>query len=286
LEQGKTNINGPHQGAWVDTQKGESWFLHFQDKDVYGRVVHLQPVSWENDWPLIGIDNDRNGVGEPVESFKKPNVGKTYQIETPPESDEFNTDKIGLQWQWAANPQPNFAFPAGSSYGFLRLFNVPIPEGANNLWNVPNLLTQKFPAPEFTATTKCTFTARTENEEVGMIIMGLDYGYISIKKSETGFVIRQATCENAEAGNVEIENAKVSVANSTLYFRVNVSNNANCIFSYSADGIQYYEIGKLFLAKKGKWIGAKIGLFAIRQGKTYETGYADFDWFRFEKLAP
>jgi beta-xylosidase len=90
MDQGGTKINGPHQGAWVNTQKGEDWFLHFQDKGVYGRVVHLQPMKWINDWPVIGVDKDSDGKGVPVLIYKKPNVGKTYPIETPAESDEFN----------------------------------------------------------------------------------------------------------------------------------------------------------------------------------------------------
>ena len=57
LAQGKTPINGPHQGAWVDTQEGEDWFFHFQDKGAYGRIVHLQPMVWkDNGFPVIGID--------------------------------------------------------------------------------------------------------------------------------------------------------------------------------------------------------------------------------------
>ena len=46
LEQGKTDINGPHQGAWIDTPSGESWFVHFQDRGAYGRIIHLQPMQW------------------------------------------------------------------------------------------------------------------------------------------------------------------------------------------------------------------------------------------------
>ena len=89
LEQGLSTTNGPHQGGWVETQTGESWFLHFQDKDAYGRIAHLEPVKWVNDWPLMGVDKDGNGIGEPVLTYQKPNVGKTYPIETPQESDEF-----------------------------------------------------------------------------------------------------------------------------------------------------------------------------------------------------
>jgi beta-xylosidase len=103
LEQGATTTNGPHQGAWVQTQTGEDWFIHFQDKDAYGRVVHLEPMKWLNDWPVMGVDNNSNGIGEPVMVFKKPNVGKKYPVITPAESDEFNDSKMGLQWQWHAN---------------------------------------------------------------------------------------------------------------------------------------------------------------------------------------
>ena len=71
---GKTTINGPHQGGWVDTNTGESWFVHFQDKGAYGRVIHLNPMTWVNDWPVIGVDKDGDGCGEPVTIYRKPDV--------------------------------------------------------------------------------------------------------------------------------------------------------------------------------------------------------------------
>ena len=82
MEQGSTDINGPHQGGWVDTPDGkEYWFLHFQDKGPYGRVVHLQPMEWRQDgWPVIGVDPDGDGRGEPVRKYHKPNVGKTLSL--------------------------------------------------------------------------------------------------------------------------------------------------------------------------------------------------------------
>jgi beta-xylosidase len=46
LHAGNTNINGPHQGGMVKLDSGEWWFLHFQDKDMYGRIAHLQPMNW------------------------------------------------------------------------------------------------------------------------------------------------------------------------------------------------------------------------------------------------
>lgn len=281
LAQGRTQINGPHQGAWVDTQTGEHWFLHFQDKGAYGRVVHLQPMRWIGDWPVMGADADGNGVGEPVLTHRKPNVGRSWPIVTPPDSDEFNQPALGLQWQWHANPKTNWFFPTGS-LGFLRMFNVPLPEEVRNFWDVPNLLLQKFPAPEFTATAKLTFTARTDDEETGLIVMGLDYAYLALKKKAEGLVISQTIVKDAESGSKGKESPAVALKGNIVYLRVRVSKNGNCNFSYSNDGATFTPVGESFTAKKGKWIGAKIGMFATRTGKTRETGYADIDWFRIE----
>ncbi|HEX8142762.1 MAG TPA: glycoside hydrolase 43 family protein [Pyrinomonadaceae bacterium] len=281
LAQGKTEINGPHQGGWVDTPAGEFWFIHFQDKGAYGRIVHLQPMKWVNDWPVMGIDADGDGTGEPVLSYKKPNVGKTYPVTTPLDSDEFDANRLGLQWQWHANPRTNWMFPSGA-LGFIRLFNVPLPEGFRNFWDVPNLLMQKFPAPEFTATTKVTFTPRTDDEKTGLIVMGLDYAYVSVKKKADGLYISQTVCKDAESHAKEKESAEARLKSDTFYLRVKVSQNAVCNFSYSTDGNNFSPVGEPFTARKGKWIGAKVGLFAVRIGTTRETGYADFDWFRVE----
>ena len=284
LAQGKTPVNGPHQGAWVETLAGEQWFLHFQDKGAYGRVVHLQPMRWMADWPFIGIDPDGDGVGEPVLRHKKPNVGRgrpPAKIATPPDSDEFGGVHLGPQWQWHANPQPNWAFPAGA-LGFLRMFNVPLPEHFRNFWDVPNLLLQKFPAPEFTATTRLTFTPRTDDEETGLIVMGLDYAYVAVKKKPGGLFVSQTVAKDADSGAKGKEGAGVALKGNTFYLRVKVSKDAMCNFSYSNDGTTFLPVGEPFAARKGRWIGAKVGLFAVRTGKTRETGYADFDWFRVE----
>ncbi|MDQ3062095.1 MAG: glycoside hydrolase 43 family protein [Acidobacteriota bacterium] len=281
LAQGKTEINGPHQGAWVETQTGESWFLHFQDKNAFGRVVHLQPVIWKNDFPVIGADADGDGTGEPVLTFKKPNVGKTYPITTPMESDEFNAPRIGWQWQWQANPQTNWWFSA-PSYGFLRLFNRELPENSKNFWDVPNVLLQKFPAPNFTATTKVTFTPRTDGEKTGLIITGLDYAYVSVEKRPEGLFVSQTIVKDAEKGTAEIAGAGVAIKNNVFYLRVKVTEDSRAQFAFSTNGKTFTNVGEPFTARKGKWVGARVGIFAVRTGKTRETGYANFDWFRIE----
>jgi len=275
LAQGKTAVNGPHQGGWVDTPRGESWFLHFQDKGAYGRIVHLQPMKWVADWPVMG------NAGEPVMTYKKPDVGKNYPVMTPPDSDEFNGNSLGLQWQWHANPKPAWAFPAGAM-GVLRMFCVPLPESYKNLWDAPNLLLQKFMAPEFRATAKVTFTARNEGDRTGLLIMGADYAYVGVTRKGDGLALSQVVCKRADRGSEEKATPAMALKSPAVYLRVQVTNGGICRFSYSADGTTFAPIGEEFTAVPGRWIGAKVGLFATRTAGAGEAGYADFDWFRVE----
>lgn len=285
MDQGKSAINGPHQGAWVNTQTGEDWFLHFQDKDAYGRVIHLQPMKWINNWPVIGIDRNGDGKGEPVISYKKPNVGKVYPIQTPVESDEFSTAQLGLQWQWQANPQPTWLF-TDATRGLLKLYTSKIPDEAKNLWDVPNLLMQKFPADEFMVTTKLLFkpNPKLENEKTGLVIMGRSYAQVSIKSKKDGLYLVYGLGQSADKGKAENEREIVRLKSGLVYFRVKVSAGAKCQFLYSEDGVNFINVGDEFQATAGQWIGAKIGLFAIRDTQTNDSGIAEYDWFRVQPL--
>jgi hypothetical protein len=159
---------------------------------------------------------------------------------------------------------------------------VTLPEGFRNFWDLPNLLLQKFPAPEFTATAKVTFTARAEEERTGLIVMGTDYAYVSVKKKADGLYVSQALGKNADRGGGERESSATRLPGDTFYLRVKVFSDATCRFSYSANGTEFTAIGEPFTAQPGRWIGAKVGLFAVRPGRGSEAGYADVDWFRVE----
>ena len=293
MAQGKTDINGPHQGGWVDTPAGESWFLHFQDKGAYGRVLHLNPMKWVNDWPVIGVDKDGDGCGDPVSRYRKPKTDKTYPIETPVESDEFDTRKLGLQWEWHANYQHVFGFT--TNMGYARIYGHELSPHFKNFWEVPNLLMQKFPAEEFTATAKLKVSAKDDGQLSGLIIMGWDYSWIGVEKQGEKFLLKQAVCKDAEQGNLEQVSTLAVLEPSRkfeaglfpnyereIYIRVHVGKGAYCRFSYSLDGKKFTEAGTLFKARQGKWIGAKVGMFSVTpHGK--ERGWVDVDWFRVEK---
>ena len=299
LAQGDSEVNGPHQGGWVDTPTGEDWFMHFQDVGAYGRLVHLQPMKWVDGWPVIGVDEDGDGCGTPVSTYKKPNVGQTYPVCTPQESDEFNGFTLSPQWQWHANINDKWAYYAGDK-GYVRLYSYPVVDDYKSLWDVANLLLQKTPAPNFTATMKLTFTPSPKytGERTGLVVMGRDYAALVLENTENGLVLSQVECKKADSGKPEKVNESTPLANSTVYLKARFSTDFEkisksegghdlvvmCEFSYSTDGKRYKKLGTPFQVREGKWIGAKIGTFCTRPAMvTNDGGWADVDWFRITK---
>ena len=281
MDQGSTTINGPHQGAWVDTKNGEHWFIHFQDKEAYGRVVHLQPLKWINDWPVIGRDNDGDGKGEPVLSHKKPSATTTGVVSTVPDSDEFNEQALGLQWQWQANPKSTWAFPF---HGKLRLFSVQLPDSTRNFWDVPNLLMQKIPAEECMVTAKLTFSPRLEGEKAGLIVHGANYGYISLARKGGGMQLAYTQCNKADKNSEEDVTLSDIIPGNIIYLRVTIEKPAVCQFSFSTDGESFKPLGEKLTAAPGRWVGAKMGLFCTRISKSNDAGFVDVDYFRVERI--
>lgn len=293
MAQGNTDINGPHQGGWVDTPEGESWFLHFQDKGVIGRVVHLNPVNWVEDWPVIGVDKDGDGCGEPVTTYRKPKVNEKIARHTPQESDEFNTPELGKQWQWFANYQLPFGFATPN--GYYRLYGHTVTPDFVNMREVPNLLTQKFPNETFTATAKVTVGATQDGQQSGLIVMGRDYARIAVERAGDSYEIKFVECLKADKNKPEKAVTVATVAPSRvngdggrattdldIWLRVKVGKDYKCTFYYSLDGKKYVECGTPFTAREGHWIGARVGLYSMQPaGKN--RGWIDIDWFRVTK---
>jgi len=282
LARGRTEINGPHQGAYVELDNGEPWFVHFQEHQPYGRIVHLQPVVWKDGWPVIGQDPDGDGTGEPVIDHEKPDVGRTYAASAPRNSDDFDAPRLGLQWQWQANDQPGW-YSLTDRVGTLRLFAQPMRHGESNLWPVPNLLLQKFPAPAFTTTTSLMLAADQPAARSGLVVMGSDYAYLALQRTAGGFELVQARAIDAAAGTPEeiLETVDLGSRNEA-FLRARVFDGGLVRFSYSVDGVCWVPVGEPFEAQPGRWVGAKIGLFALYPTGKSPGAYADATFFRIQ----
>ena len=278
LHQGGTDVNGPHQGALVETVRGEWWFLHFQDRDAYGRVVHLQPVQWLDDWPMMGTATSTETPGEPVIIHAKPlPPGDDTTNRVPATSDVFDTPALGLQWQWQANPRPDW-MTLDANARALRLFAQPEPS-AGNLYDAPHLLLQKFPAAGFTVTTRIDLPTGVSGITAGLIIFGYDYAWIGLRATAAGVALVHARCIDAMKQHPQSESSPVPVPDDGRWLRATVRPDALCQFSSSPDGVHYEDIGSPFVARCGKWVGAKVGLFASADTPDRPPGWADFRQF-------
>jgi beta-xylosidase len=216
--------------------------------------------------------------GEPVLTHRKPASATAVKIAAPATSDEFTSGELGRQWQWQANPQPEWMAPEARS-GWLRLKCVRT--GASpSFWDAGNLLMQKFPAPEFTATTRLEFAPRSEGERAGLVVFGYDYAWLGLRQTAGGLRLVLASCAEAQTGSGEVELASVPVASRRVTLRVSVGAGARCAFSFSEDGEKFAAIGPGFQARSSKWVGAKVGVFASAGSDAASGGHADFDWFR------
>ena len=298
LSQGKTNINGPHQGGWVHTKYGEDWFLHFQDKEAYGRVVHLNPVDWSTGWPIMGKK------GEPVTTYQKPKANGQQPIANPIESDEFNSPVLGKQWEWHANYDEKFGVP--TAFGTMRIYTYKLSDGWKNFWEVPNMLLQKTPADEFMATAKLRFTSKADGQMGGLIMMGHNYQALVVKRVGKEFQLLLLTCQDADRGKPQQEELIATLKptaedkidykpgiHEDIYLRLKVTNAEAGVahggkpmvsFAWSQDGKKFKDCGQQYTMKQGKWIGAKFGFIAVETNPKVDRGWVDADWIRIEPL--
>lgn len=279
MDQGETHINGPHQGAWVRTAAGTDWFYHFQDKQAYGRVVHLQPMRWADGWPIIGENSGRPGTGQPVTVHAKPVPG-SFAIKVPPTSDEFSTDTLGLQWQWNANRQPGWHSLAARP-GKLRLYTQVAPEAAAFLRAAPSLLTQKLPAPAFTLDTHIEMRMPAEGDRAGLILNGMSYAWLGLRKTAHATELAYTTCAPLSMACTEHSTVILPDAPQSIYLRMVMKEGGLAEFFYSVNNRDFRPVAAPFPASRGRWVGAQVGLFSVgNKPSPVAQSYLDVDYFR------
>jgi hypothetical protein len=282
LAQGRTPVNGPHQGALVDTPSGEWWFVHFQDTGLYGRVVHLNPVTWTDGWPAMGVPGRDGTAREPVLVHGKPNL-PAQPIGVPQTTDEFDgTDgRLGPQWQWHANHGPGW-YDLRTRPGWLRLAARPLPE--RGLVAAPHLLLQKLPARSFTAETAVELGEGGPGGTAGgLIVVGQNHAALTVELAPSPATVQVV---------LRIDDRiafSAPVGGGTIRLSLTMVDGGDCRFRFAVGGGREQAIAASFTARPGRWVGAQIGLFAALRPSSTPAGaraFADFDYLRFSPAAP
>jgi beta-xylosidase len=296
LAQGGTPVNGPHQGAWVTTDSGEDWFLHFQSKGAFGRVVHLQPMRWnDHGWPVIGRPGP-DGVGTPVLTHTKPTTVAGRLPAAPATSDAFTGPELGPQWTWAANPDPAWWQVRDG----LRLRCVPSRYATDNATDntadntadlrlLPNLLGQRLPADRFRAVTSLRLVGAPVGARAGLTVLGASYAWIGLERTPDGTVLvyRTAAAERGEVnGSEPVPVPTASDGRSpAVTLGVDVDTDGRCRFFTDAGHGTCVPVGAPFTATPGAWVGATLGLFATAPPAGRATGSAELTALRVAPLA-
>ncbi|MFJ9036532.1 family 43 glycosylhydrolase [Streptomyces sp. NPDC102406] len=273
LEQGDTDINGPHQGGWVRTAAGEDWFLHFQQRGPYGRVVHLQPMRWDAaGWPVLGDD------GAPVRVHRKPAL-PAQPVTAPATDDDFPGGRFGRQWQWTANPRDGWASShAGDG---LRLTCVRSADGVRDLRRVPHLLTQRLPLLPSRVEVDLRLTSTAPGARAGLVVLGDAYSWIGLERAEDGTARVVHRFAEAVADAERDAAAARPAPEGTARLRVDIAEGARCrFFVDTGDGAGFRRSGQVFAAAPWRWVGALLGLFAAAPTGPGPAGTALFSHFR------
>jgi beta-xylosidase len=272
LEQGDTDVNGPHQGGWVRTQAAEDWFLHFQQRGAYGRVVHLQPMRWDTDgWPVMGA------AGTPVTVHRKPALPPQPPA-APATDDDFPGGRFGRQWQWTANPQDGWA--TQHSADGLRLTCVRTAD-AHDLRKLPNVLTQRLPGVPATVEVELRLDSEEEGARAGLAVLGDAFSWIGLQRGADGSVHLVHRFGESVAEQERDAAHPRPAPGGRARLRIGIGAGARCSFSYDlGDGRGLQPSGQVFAATPWRWVGALLGLFAVAPTDGGHAGTATFTRFR------
>lgn len=256
LAQGDTPVNGPHQGAWVDTPDGGDWFLHFQDRGVFGRVVHLQPLRWDGDgWPVLGDD------GVPVLTHPTPVPGA--EPGEPVRSDDFAAPGLAPRWHWQANPAEGWSVAGGG--GSLRLPAQPSPRG--NLRDQGAVLCQQLPGQPSTWETRVELSGDAPGTRAGVVVLGREYAWAGLVRTPGG--VEVTVRRGGTYGDEEVLAQEPVPAGATgVVVRTAVDAEGRVTWAWrdaalpGDDDAGWHETAPPWQAVVGHWIGAEVGLFA------------------------
>jgi len=269
---------GIAQGGLIDTPDGKWFALLFQDHGAVGRIPFLVPVTWEDGWPVFGVD------GKVPMQLDLP--AATRGVSGIVASDEFDRDAndpaLPLAWQWNHNPDSRF-WSVIERPGFLRLATGRV---AADFLSARNTLTQRTFGPECSATVALDVSHMHNGDVAGLAALQRDYGLVGVALvgDDKSIVMRSA------ADNSPRDVARVPLKQDTIYLRIDCDfkdRSDKAYFYYSLDGKNWTSIGTPLAMSYTlpHFMGYRFALFNYATKRP--GSHVDFDYFRIgDSLVP
>lgn len=279
---------GVAQGGIVDTPDGKWWALLFEDHGSVGRVPCLVPVTWENDWPVMGVNGKAPTTIAVDGNYTGTHLAKNDEF-------DYDADKLTLEWQWNHNPD-NSAWSVTDREGYLRLYNK---NKATNIINARNTLTMRTEGPACSGMIKLDTKGMKIGDYAGLSAFQFNYGNIGVYVADDGSK-RIYMAKNGGYGKEITDSynkiiAETPLSGDEVYLKIdyrfntvdgsfNSSNNIDkANFYYSLDGKSWTkfgeELGMTYDLKM--FTGYRNAIYSYPTKNT--GGYADIDYFHYER---
>jgi xylan 1,4-beta-xylosidase len=268
-----------HQGGMCDTPSGEWWSIIMSDHGSAGRMVSLVPITWDNDFPLIGLPGN---LRKAPNTWIKPNTGFTQDPKPAfVHDDNFDGGKLNPLWQWNHVPDDS-KWSLTEKPGALRLHSLP----AKNFYAARNSICQRPPAPESTMTVELDTSGMVAGDTAGLALLSSPYAWIGVVKTaeDTSIQMLDTTGSGGGRRGAPATPAKPPVDGpknppAHLWLRVHCNfDNDQAIFSWSADGKEFNPLGNPFTMtfQLTTFQGVRPSLFMYNTSDQ-PGGYVDFD---------
>ncbi len=278
--------SGAAQGGIVDTPGGKWYGMVFQDHGAVGRIPVLVPVSWENGWPVMGV----NGKA-PVTMSMDLSGDPTHLAG----DDDFSytSNDLALEWQWNHNPDNN-AWSVTERDGWLRLHNNNM---ASHLLNAKNTLTMRTEGPACSSYIKLDTSGMKPGDHAGLSAFQFKYGNIGVYVTDSGAKkIYMSTNPGSKIDSSSDKKiAEVNLNGNEIYLKVDFkfadvksdgssSNNIDkANFYYSYNGTDWTKLGDELSMNYDLTLftGYRSAIYSYPTKST--GGYADIDFFEYDR---
>ncbi len=287
--------DGVAQGGIIDSVDGDWYCLLFQDHGAVGRLPVLMPMTWEDDWPVVGIDGKAPKTAEiPVKGMERKGIVTSdefinSQIVRPYHSfadsleaageNDYNGSNLLPEWQWNHNPD-NRLWSLTEREGYLRLKTGAV---CQSVTQARNTLTQRTFGPECSAYIRLDTANMKDGDVAGLSAFAERYGYVGVKMEDGKKYIVMARYDDNDSVEKEFEKERIELAGNEVFLRVDCDyNNAadKAYFYYSLDGESWTKIGDtLQMNYYGlHFMGYRYAIFNYATEQA--GGYVDVDYFR------